>query len=152
MYFSVYQPSQTTLLTLSGGKFAEADWQQLYEDVLCLMKNSRQAQKTMIMIAIAQNDTERPNATWRRRLAELRNQGQQIPSVLTVMVTQSLLLRGVITAMNWIVPARSNEQTTAVNSFEEAHIWLRQKTQDSLDYLIEMHKQGLSMLPKRAPM
>jgi hypothetical protein len=149
MYFSVYQPSQTTLLTLSGGKLSEADWQQLYEDVLCLMKDSRQARRTMMMIAISQNDAERPNATWRRRFAELRNQSQQIPSVLTAIVTQSLLIRGIITAINWIVPAKPTEHTIAVNSFEEAHVWLRQKTQTSLDYIIEMHQQGLAMLPKR---
>ena len=151
MYCSVYQPSQTTLLCLSEGTLSDADWQRIYNDVVRLLQDSKQAQRDMLMVAIAHN-TERPNATWRRKLAELRNQNQQIPRILSVIVTPSLLLRGIITAMNWIVPAKPTEQTIAADNFEEAHAWLRQKTQDPLDYLIEMHQQCLAMLPKRALM
>lgn len=148
MYISVYEPSHTTMLLITAGKISEAEWQAMYDDSLRLMAESARTKQEMIMVTLTQPDTERPNANWRRKLAELRNHSTGVQS-LSVIVTSSILISGVITAINWITPANSKEKLVAKSSFEEAHAWLVQETKRPLEHLIAMHKTALSRLQKQ---
>jgi hypothetical protein len=141
MYFSVYDSDQTTLVSITSGKLSDEEWQEFYEDIMRLVDECKRAGKEFILVAIAGPDTERPNASWRRKLAEIRHHSNDaVHRSLTALVTSSLLLRGVITALNWIVPKRSKDKIMSVNSFEEAHKWLSKETQRPLAYLPDMYK------------
>jgi hypothetical protein len=146
MYTSVYEPSHTTLLAVPMGKLTDSEWQTLYEDLHLSAKDSDRKQTDGLVIFITQPNTERPNATWRRRLAELRKLGYSPPRARLALVTSSILLRGLFTTLNWIVPMPAYEKMLAVETFEEACAWLVQETGRPLDYLASMHKTALSRI------
>lgn len=148
MYISIYNSAHTTTLSLMSGKLSEAEWQTIYDNLVRQTEDAIRTRQDFIFVSIAHPDAERPNATWRRKLAELRNKSEQPLRGYSVIVTSSLLLRGVITTINWIVPAKPGGKITVVETFEEALAWLQKETNKPLDYLIEMHRSCLAQLPK----
>jgi hypothetical protein len=146
MYFSQYDPNQATLLGVTTGKFSDQDCQKICDDITRLTAESHQAHKDLIIFIIAQPDTERPNATQRRMLGDLRKTSNAPYAAHSVLVTPSLLLRGIITALHWIIPARGNEKTVAFNTFGEAHVWLVNERKKPLPHLIDMYQTTMQQM------
>ena len=144
MYISVYEPLQTSMVLITAGKISDAEWQAVYDDALRLMEEAARTQRDMIMVTLAQPDTESPNANWRRKLAELRTKNTTNVRSLSVIVTPSLLLGGVITAINWITPANAREKLVTKSTFKEALDWLQKETGRPLEHLVVMHKTAIN--------
>lgn len=62
------------------------------------------------------NHGAQPNAHWRRRFAEVHDKATR-PMHVSV-VTESALIRGVVTAMNWLVRPRSNYSLVAFDGVD----------------------------------
>jgi hypothetical protein len=131
---------------MTQGKISDAEWQVMYDDVTRMMEDAIRAKQDFILVSISNTNAERPNASWRRKFAELRTKNDQLPRALSVIVTSSLLLRGVMTAINWVIPAKAKEKTIAVDTFEEGLVWLRNETERPLHYLHGMHRECLAKL------
>ncbi len=64
-----------------------------------------------------------PNVFWRRRFAEVH--GKESGPVYVAVVTQSAVIRGVITAVNWLMRRRANYHSHAFDTIEAAAEKLR---------------------------
>jgi hypothetical protein len=60
-----------------------------------------------------------PNSRERRRFADLESACLSAPSLL-ILVTQSPLLRGILTAVSWIYPRNARWRSVACESFADA--------------------------------
>jgi hypothetical protein len=67
--------------------------------------------------------TEPPDAFWRRRFA-VQRQAMRAPCVFTSIVTTSKVLRGVLTAINWISPAPAHVKSVHHATVDEAAAWI----------------------------
>jgi hypothetical protein len=63
-----------------------------------------------------------PGATWRQRYAEQRA-AMRSPRVCISIVTQSMVLRGVLTAMNWLKPEPPHVKSAPHSTIQESIAW-----------------------------
>lgn len=75
----------------------------------------------------ADRDNPVPNAAWRKKMAEASK--DYPPNCLYAMVSESVVVRGVVTAINWLRPPTYD--FVAVATMEEALAWLRERRDDA---------------------
>lgn len=68
-------------------------------------------------------DNPLPNAAWRSRMAEASKRLRSRPAL--VFASSSPLVRGIVTAVNWLRPPPY--EFTTVSTFEEGVAWLEEK-------------------------
>jgi hypothetical protein len=88
-----------------------------------------------VYVAIVENDVQRPPAVWRKRFSDA-NHSVRCERFYFVMVTSSMLMRGVFTAVNWITPARAGQHYGVVASVPEAQRWLAREGANPPDLLL----------------
>jgi hypothetical protein len=137
----VYHPAQTTLLTMISGAVTDQEWQEMYDALLLIIEDSRRKKTSPIIISFSDPSTTRPNATWRKKLAETRNLGDKSRRSFFVLVTSSAMLRGLMIAINWIVPKADTEENHVVNGFTEAYRWLQERSGSQLSYIPAMYEE-----------
>jgi hypothetical protein len=119
----VYDRPTALLLALLGGPpHAEDEWGQLIEAIRELDKNGAADGLETLLVAVTTPETPRPDATWRRRFAELKLE-LRARRRYTALITTSLLLRGAMTAINWIVPQSKRGEVAVFGTFGEAVEW-----------------------------
>ena len=84
-------------------------WQQLY-------RNARGRPAVGLVVVPAGH--AQPNAHWRRRFAEVH--GNETAPMEIAVVTESALIRGVITAVNWLMRSRANCHSHAFSTVDAA--------------------------------
>jgi hypothetical protein len=82
--------------------------------------------------------TPSPSAYWRQLYAEQRA-GLKSPQAHIAIVTQSAVLRGVLTAMNWIKPDPAHVKSVHHASVQDAVTWLEQARQEPLPQLVSLY-------------
>jgi hypothetical protein len=110
------------LACMAGGQVT-SDHERVYEAIEDLDRGGRERRHAIGMIFVVSRDNPAPEAYWRRRFAEQRNTLRS-PRVLLAMVTQSAIMRGVLTAMSWIAPEPVNMTTITHATFEESAEWM----------------------------
>jgi hypothetical protein len=75
------------------------------------------------LILIIDDDYPVPDATWRRRYAELRDHSPY-ERYRVAIVTRSSLIRGAHTAINWVRPPSRKFQTESFATFDAAAAWV----------------------------
>jgi hypothetical protein len=118
-----YDPAMHMLVAYIGGSPIAAEHEQFIAGVDKLDRNGRDRNHAVGMVLILGPDAQAPNAYWRRRFAEQRN-GMTAPRVFNSVVTTSAVLRGVLTAMNWISAPPPHVKTLHHATFEEASAWM----------------------------
>ena len=146
MYHAIYQPTRTTLVIITGGEVSDKEWQNLYDDLIRATNDCVRLGTELIILAISQKDTKRPNANWRRKFAELRPKQKDVKHVIVALVVQSLFMKGIMTAINWVIPAQSKEKINSFDTPTEAIAWLELQVGRPSPYLQEMHLQLLQEL------
>jgi hypothetical protein len=87
-------------------------------------------------------DTEPPSAPWRRRMAEQRK-GMVAPRVFSSIVARSPMIRGVMTAMNWISPDPAHVMTRWHATFEDGAAWIAATHGTLVPVLRRLHEEVL---------
>ena len=125
---------------------ADADNEQLIQSIL---QQQHGAVPTSWGAFILITDAQYPNpdARWRKRYAELRNE-IRFSEFFFILVTSARILRGVMTAVNWINPPSPRFQTEAFGTFEEAARWLEDKRKQKLPMLYKLRDEVQSKLGK----
>jgi hypothetical protein len=98
---------------------------QVYAAVAELDRSGRQHAHPIAFVYLVAPDNKPPDAHWRRRFAEQRKAFGS-PRVFLSVVTQSAVIRGVLTAMNWIVPQPRIMTSTTHATVEECATWIEQ--------------------------
>jgi hypothetical protein len=76
-------------------------------------------------ILVVDRGNPMPNAVWRKRMAEASSSLKSRP--LVAFASESPLVRGVVTAINWLRPAPF--EFTVTSTFDDAVRWIEQKRQ-----------------------
>jgi len=87
-----------------------------------------------VAVMVVDKDNPRPDAVWRKRMADASTHIRSKP--VFALVSQSPIIRGVLTAINWLRPPPF--ETAAFASFEEATQWAQQRTGRSLPILAQL--------------
>jgi hypothetical protein len=124
MIGTAYDPSLHLLCARSAGPQVAAENEKLMAAVDELDRNGRTSKHAVAFILDLSPGVEPPDAHWRRRFAEQRkNMGA--PRVFIAIITTSKVLRGVLTAMNWISPELPHVKTVHHSTFEDAANWVQ---------------------------
>jgi hypothetical protein len=118
-----YEPSLHVLCARSSGPQVSAENEKLVTALAELDRNGRTAKHVVAFILDLVPGAEPPDAYWRRRFAEQRK-GLEAPGVFIAIVTASRVMRGVLTAMNWISPEGPHVKTVLHATWEEAAAWV----------------------------
>jgi hypothetical protein len=153
MYVACYDQMTACLLFIIEGKTSDADYAEM---ISALEKQNRDAkQKNIPLITFwLLSELERPNATWRAKLAQVRrNRGDH--EAYIAIVSKSNLLRGMLRTINWLVPAPPSLYIDAFTTFEdsirgvEAKLGRRVYAAETLHYqaykLLSSKKQSVSL-------
>jgi hypothetical protein len=118
-----YEASLHVLCARSSGPQVYAENEKLVTAIAELDRNGRAAKHVIAFILDLAPGVEPPDAYWRRRFAEQRK-GLEAPGVFISIVTTSRVLRGVLTAMNWISPEGPHVKSVHHATWEEAAVWV----------------------------
>jgi hypothetical protein len=76
----------------------------------------------------------RPSATTRKRVTDVIKRSR-VRKYFFAMVTESILIRGILTAIQWVQPAPPGHEYTAHATFEDAARWLEERRGAPLPFL-----------------
>ncbi len=112
-------PEALCVWVFSGPENADADFEK-YLASIRRFDESCKGRELPAGILVAEAGNPPPNAAWRRRIAEETRRFSSRP--LFAMVSSSMLMRGVVTAINWIrLPAYD---FASFDSFDAAVRWI----------------------------
>lgn len=111
-------PARCLVIRVLSGPKTEQDWALGLASFLLLDDEAHRQNKDGIAFIVVEPNAERPNSTWRRKLAEQRKQYKAKDRWL-ILVTDSLLFRGVLRAVNWLAPPAINERNFVTASIQE---------------------------------
>jgi hypothetical protein len=118
-----YNPSLNVLCIRASGPQVASENEKLMAAVDELDRDGRTQKRPVAFILDLHPGAEPPDAHWRKRFAEQRkNMGA--PRVFIAVVTTSRVLRGVMTAMNWISPDPPHVRSVNHATVEEAAAWV----------------------------
>jgi hypothetical protein len=111
-------PDRCLLMWVLPGSKTEQDWEQALASFFLIDDEAVRQHKSGLVFIIVEPGAERPNATWRKRLAEQRIQYKARERHL-VLVTNSILFRGVLNAVNWLSPPPPHEKIFVTDSIPD---------------------------------
>lgn len=91
-------------------------------------------------VCVVDSQVPRPPAVWRKRFSDA-NYGVKADRFYFVMVTTSMLIRGVYTAVNWVTEKRDGQHYGVVGNVAEAQRWLASQGGPSVD-LVSMERKA----------
>jgi hypothetical protein len=118
-----YNRSLHLLCARAGGGQVPADNERLIAAVAQLDRDGQADRQAVAFLLDLAPDAEAPDAYWRRRFAEQRK-AAAAPRVFNAVVTTSRLLRGVLTAMNWVSPEPAHVKSVHHATWDEAAAWI----------------------------
>ncbi len=120
---SSYDSARHVLVVYISGTPDGPSNERLIAEIDRLDRNGKERNQPTAMMMWLEQDTEPPNAHWRRRFAEQRK-NLTAPRVFLSLVTLRAALRGVLTAMNWISPPPAHVKSQHHATFAESAAWL----------------------------
>jgi hypothetical protein len=133
MFASASDDSTGTLLGIfSGALVLDAHYAQSLADMERMDKLAANRGSPLSYVCVVDSEVPRPPAVWRKRFSDA-NYGVRAQRFYFVMVTNSMLIRGVYTAVNWLTGKRDGQQYGVVSSVEEAQRWLTAHGADVAD-------------------
>jgi hypothetical protein len=124
MFVSASDSSTGTLLGIfSGTEVSDAQYAWSLAEMLRMDKHAADSGMAFSYVCVVDNQVPRPPAVWRKRFSDA-NYGVKSDRFYFVMVTSSMLIRGVYTAVNWVTPKRDGQHYGVVGSIAEAQEWL----------------------------
>jgi hypothetical protein len=112
-----------TMLASMSGVHASADHEKVYAAIEDLDRRGHAQSRPIAMVYLVARDNVSPDAHWRRRFAEQRKTFGS-PHVYMSIVSQSPVIRGILTAMNWIAPRPGHVTSATHANFEESGAWI----------------------------
>ena len=110
------------LASMAGGQ-TTAEHERVYAAIAELDRSGQGHSAPIGFVYLVARDNPAPDAYWRRRFAQQRKTFGS-PHVYLSIVTQSPLMRGVLTAMNWIVPQPRHMTSQTHATFDECATWI----------------------------
>lgn len=132
MTFEVDEARASAVWLFTGKVNTDDDYARYVESLTQLRARARTLEHGTGLLFV-DRENPAPNATWRRRMAEAS--ADWPPGAVFVLISDSVVIRGIATAINWLRPA-TYELTTAAR-LEEGLRWLRDRRDPAVVDAIE---------------
>jgi len=129
-----------------GGALSEADMQEMVACIGGLSEGLKARKEAFATVVVVVETAHPPNATQRRRIAEA---SRKVERGYEAVVTPSVLARGVMTAIRWLIPRGKDYRQETFATFEEARAWLVARTGYPAALLDTMHEEARSEVGRR---
>lgn len=96
-------------------------------------------------ILVTDPGVEAVPASWRKRMAEF-NHNVRCHEYLLAIVTPSSVVRGILTAINWLSPAKQGHIRRAHETFADACAWIEKQRGHSEPHLDELYRAARAKL------
>jgi hypothetical protein len=110
----------------TGRQNADADYERYVASLAELARTARRVGHGAGLL-VAERDNPPPNATWRKRIADASR--HYPPNCAFALVSESMLVRSVITAVNWLRPPTYD--FVALATVDEALAWIAARRGDA---------------------
>jgi hypothetical protein len=121
VYAFAYDRRSSTLVGVKGGDVCTGvDYQSVIDSINQLWAEAS-ATPFATFVLVIDPGQQSPSPLWRQRIAEARTTKQPFRIVI---VTSSVVMRGVMTAINWIRPNGEGQKTVSRATLEEAIAWI----------------------------
>lgn len=128
-----------------GTSNTDADYQNYLDSIDRLIKAAPTSVRPAGIQVVAP-DSPPPNAEWRKRIADHTRHFPR-DDAMYCMVTRSTVIRGVLTAINWM--RRPNYAFAVRPTFDEAVAWIDQQRGHPARALPQLHEQAQAMANER---
>jgi hypothetical protein len=146
MYASVAADSGSVVVGVFSGPDTDADHERAIGSIVAADAAAVANDEPLVCILVTQRDSASPPPIWRKRMADA-NQNMRAKAYYFVLVSPNGLLRGVLTAINWLNDVPSHHHFEAMATFEEAAAWIRKEAGGDypmLEALYERAQRGVS--------
>jgi hypothetical protein len=132
-----------TVGVFTGSSDTDADWALSIESVRAMDDVALAQRAPLVCIMVVGPESPRPPPLWRKRMAEGQN-AVRSPFYYFALVAPSALIRGVFTAINWMVkPKFIAHRARATSTFAEATHWVRHSTGTAYPSLERLYGEAL---------
>lgn len=111
-------PAMACVWLMSGTSNTDDDFQR-YLDTIARFDGMAAGWSHAFAVMMVDRDNPRPDAMWRKRIAEASTNLKSRP--MFALVSPSPIIRGVLTAINWVRPPPF--ETAAFATLEDARRW-----------------------------
>lgn len=118
-----YEPFAHLLCAVASGERSGAENEKLIAAIDELDRHGVAHEHAVAFALELSARSTPPDAHWRQRFA-MQRQGMKAPRVFTSIITTSQVLRGVLTAMNWISPTPPHVKSVHHATIDEAAAWI----------------------------
>ncbi|CAN5344429.1 hypothetical protein BH09MYX1_BH09MYX1_06230 [soil metagenome] len=129
MFSHEFDPELGTAIFLFSGTVNTDDDYTRYLAAVADLDRACVGRKDAVALQVIEHGNEVPNAAWRKRIADATAVIQSRP--LFVLVTDSAMIRGVLTAINWI--RKPTYEFAIAKTFDEAVVLASTFRGSSLD-------------------
>src|SRR6187399_3289298 len=127
------------------GAVGDEDYAQCLSSMTEFERAVRGLPDGLVAILVTDPGVEAVPPAWRKRMASF-NDNVQASRFLLSIVTPSSLIRGILTAINWLSPARPGHQRKAHETFAEACAWIEKIHGRPQPQLAELYHAARSKL------
>lgn len=120
-----------------SGDVRDEDYARCVNSMTEFERTIRSQPGSLAAVLVTDPGVEAVPASWRKRMAQFNN-SVQAQQYLLAIVTPSSVVRGILTAINWLSPAKQGHVRRAHETFADACTWvekLRGRSEPQLDEL-----------------
>ena len=128
MFFSAFDEDSATLVGKYDGRVqTDADYERCLQAIRTTDACAVARGVPNICILVVSREVPRPPPVWRTRMAETNNAHRATKHRLALVMSDTLM-RGVLTAINWLTRPRPGHQIKPFDTFASAAQWVRAST------------------------
>jgi hypothetical protein len=141
MYASAAAESGSVVVGVYSGPDGDADHERAIASIVDADAAALERNEPVVCILVTQRDTASPPAVWRKRMSNA-NRAMRAKAYYFVLVSPNPLLRGVLTAINWLSDVPSHHYFNSTATFDEAARWVRKETGGSYAMLEALYDRA----------
>jgi hypothetical protein len=123
MYIAKLDEAECFLVSVFWGKNAQEDFDKFISNWERLDQlGSSRADGVALHIVAFHNNSERPDATQRKRFADLRRRARTARPI-GALVSESTMMRGLLRVIQWIAPPPAHFRLGVFETFEASVVW-----------------------------
>jgi hypothetical protein len=150
MFSHAYDPQDALLVGVwSGPTNTDADYDNYLAAFERLCSEGKDHEHGVVTLLVLDPDNPRPDPVQRQRIAAAR-EAVNVKLDLVGLVTTSVVMRGVITAIRWITSADPRRDDAPHATFEEAVRWAERRRGAPLASAHSLYARARSMTARKA--